>query len=398
MAVDAVSIDTPIPYRRIYLSRIAPDEQLKTCFGYTIGYDLLPIQESLDALYSTIVTNQSTFGVQNITMPNNADISVTSLVGGLNLISFDPKFGKPESLNLTNTPAEIFKFIEQLENRMETIAGVNSVVRGNPEASLKSGAALALVASQAIQFNSGFQQSYTQLLEDLATNLIEILQDYAKTPRIAIIAGKSNRTLMNEFNSEDISAIHRVTVNVGNPLSQTTAGKLEIANALLQAGAIKNPEQYLQIATTGRLEPMIENQQAQIMLVRAENEKLSEGEMVQAIATDDHSLHIKEHGVVLSSPESRLDPMIVGNTLGHIQEHIMLLKTTDPVILSLNQQPQLPPGMPIAPMGEGAPGAAGVMNATNPTLQEAEKVNMPNMPTNPLTGEPAPEAGAMPNG
>lgn len=385
MASDIITIDGPLPYRNIPLYRMAPEEQIKTPFGYTIGFDLLPIQEASDALYSTVMTNQSTFGVQNIAMPNNSDINVTALVGGLNLVTYDPKFGKPEPMNLTSTPPEVFKFIEQLENRMETIAGVNSVVRGNPEASLKSGAALALVAAQSIQFNSGFQQSYTQLLEDMATALVQILQDYAKTPRIALISGKANRPYMNEFTGEDLSQIHRVTVNVGNPLSQTTAGKLEIANSLLQAGQIKNPEQYIQIASTGRLEPLIENQQAQIMLVRSENEKLQEGTMVQAMITDDHALHIKEHGVVLASPESRLDPQVVMMTTQHIQEHIGLLQTGNPIILSLNQQPMIPQ-VPPAPGGP-AGAAPDVMNATNPLVEQAQGVNLPKQPKNPLTGE-----------
>ena len=34
---------------------------------------------------------------------------------------------KPESLNLTNTPPEIFNFIKILEGTLETISGVNSL-------------------------------------------------------------------------------------------------------------------------------------------------------------------------------------------------------------------------------------------------------------------------------
>ena len=52
---------------------------------------------------------------------------------------------------------------------METLSGVNSVARGNPEASLQSGTALAMVQSQALQFMSGLQQSYIQLIEDVGT-------------------------------------------------------------------------------------------------------------------------------------------------------------------------------------------------------------------------------------
>ena len=47
----------------------------------------------------------------------------------------------------------------------ETVSGVNSVVRGNPEKSIKSGAALATIQAQAIQFMNGLQQSYIFLID-----------------------------------------------------------------------------------------------------------------------------------------------------------------------------------------------------------------------------------------
>jgi hypothetical protein len=131
---------------------------------------------------------------------------------------------------------------------METISGVNSVARGDPGNNLHSGAALALVQAQAVQFASSLQQSYVRLVENVGTSLIKILQRYAKEPRIAAIAGKANKANMREFSSEDLTGINRVIVEIANPLSKTTAGRLEIANQLLQMQMIKNPDQYF----TGR--------------------------------------------------------------------------------------------------------------------------------------------------
>src|SRR5690606_13663300 len=107
--------------------------------------------------------------------------------------------------NLTQTPPEIFNFMTQIERLMETISGVNSVARGNPEASLKSGAALALVQSMAIQFSQNLQRAYAQLIEDLGTSTINILKDFAAVPRVAAIAGKSNRPMMREFVGDDLN-------------------------------------------------------------------------------------------------------------------------------------------------------------------------------------------------
>ncbi len=393
--------DGEMPYRQTPLYRVSAMEQRGTCFGYTVMFDLLPIQEAVDGLYSTIITNQSNYGVQNIWVDAGSGITVSQLAGGLNLIQSKTK---PEPINLTSTPAEIFKFLEMLVHDLETISGVNSVTRGNPEASLKSGAALALVASMAIEFNSGLQKSYAQLWKKLGTSTINHLKDFPMTKRNIVISGKNNRSYMSEFQKDDLKDIDLVTCDLGNPLSRTTAGKVDMADNLLQRGLIKEPEQYIEVLTTGKLEPVYQNPQAEKMLIRAENEKLMEGQPVSALATDQHTLHIMEHKTVLASPESR-ESKAVPVTLKHIDDHITMLRTIDPVKLqAMGQQPLPPPQPPMPPQlpapqapprPEGAgntPGA--VMKPTTSLQEQAEKVNMPNMPTNPMTGQQfKPETG-----
>jgi hypothetical protein len=228
---DVILEDTPMPYRRLPVYRIAPADILGTPYGYTPMFDLLPIQDAVNSLYSTVMTNQSTFGVQNILNPRGNDVKVNQLEGGLNFIEYNHQIGAPEPLQLTNTPGEIFNFLQMLEKAMETISGVNSVARGNPESSLRSGNALALVQSQALQFMSGLQQSYIQLIEDVGTGLIQLLQDFASTPRVAAIVGLSNRTELKEFKSSDIDKISRVVVDVGNALMQCLEEGTEVMMA-----------------------------------------------------------------------------------------------------------------------------------------------------------------------
>lgn len=383
-----VLMDGPIPYEQTHVYRIAPDEESGTIFGYTVAFDILPIQEAIDMLYSTAVTNQSTFGVQNVAVPKGHDLSTAQMSGGLNIIEFDPKVGKPEPMNLTATPPEIFNFMQSLEQVQQMIAGVDSVTRGDPEASLKSGAALALVAAQSIQFSMGLQQSYAQLLEDAGTGTVELLQTFAAVPRVAEIAGKSNRPLMKEFSGQDLDAIHRVSVDMGNAITRTTAGKVNLADAFLEKGFIENPDQYIQVVTTGRLEPIIEGKQANLLLMKGENEKLSEGTPQRALITDYHAKHILEHSTVLSNPEIRQDPNnpIVQATLAHIQEHIDFANSPGYQMMAamLGHQVMVPPAQPPGPGG----GAGDMLNAAPSVMQEAQGVEQPNMPEPPANTPP----------
>lgn len=402
---DCWFIDTALPpfHKRLPVYRLCASKQRGTGFGYSVAFDLAPLQEAINGLYSTIITNQSTFGVQNILMPSGANISVTELLDGLNCISYDPKLGKPEALNLVSTPAEIFNFIQKLETVMEIISGVNSVARGQPDENLKSGSALALVQSMAIQFMSGLQQAYTTFLEDIGMGLIDILKACATTPRMVEITGKTNKMYMKSFTGKEISNINRVTVDLGNPVSRTTAGKVQIAENLIKNGMVEDAQQYIQVLTTGRLEPVIEGKQAELMLIRSENEVLSDGQDAIATGVDNHPLHVKEHKCVISSPEARANPAVVKAVLAHIQQHIDLWKQTDPALMQMIGEepppaPALlpPPGQPGAPAinGAGTPTPA-VMTPGNPTVKKAEGVHGPSMPTNPLTHEKAnPNGGA----
>lgn len=387
--------DGPIPYKDTMVFRMAPDEERGTIFGYTVGFDLLPVQEAIDMLYSTVITNQAAFGVQNVLAPKGHDISTSQMSGGLNLVEYDPAIGKPEAFNLTNTPPEIFNFINMLERLGETLSGVNSVARGNPEASLKSGAALALVQSMAIQFSQNLQQSYARIVEDLGTGTIEILQTFASVPRVAAIAGKSNRPLMKEFTGADLDQISRVIVDMGNPMTRTTAGKVNLADALAQRNLIEDSDQYIQVLTTGRLEPVIEGKQAELLLIKSENEQLADGIKQIAIITDQHAQHILEHKTVLANPEVRVDPQsqnVLQATLSHIQDHINFLQTGQPALIQLIHQQSLPPPAPPAAGPPVAPGPA--LNPAPPVQQAANGVRHPKMP-NPPKGTDAASASAI---
>lgn len=360
LSQDVILFEGPMPYRKIPLRRITPSDVMGAPYGHTSMFDLLAPQQAIDILYSTVITNQKAFGVQNISAEKGSDLSVEQIAGGMNLIEYNRGSAPPAALSLAQTSPEIFNFVKMLETVLETLSGINSTVRGNPESSLKSGASLALVQSQAIQFSSGLQESYGELLEDVCTDIIEILQDFATVPRIATIAGKSKSFMMESFSGKDLDQISRVVVDAGNPLAKTTSGRIQIAQDLLKVpGLIHSAEQYIQVVTTGSLDSMVESQQSELMLIKSENEMMAEGKQVHpASAVDAHKLHIKEHKSVIATPSARENPQVVAACMAHIQDHINQLKTVDPALLNLIGEQSLmpPPSPPGAPAGPGGPG------------------------------------------
>lgn len=340
---DIIIHDQVLPYRRIPVFRMSPNEILGTAFGYSNLFDLLPLQEGINHLYSSIMSNNIAFATQNLFVRSGSNIDITNLGGGLNIIQGTEK---PEPLNLLGTSQETFSFLQMLEGKMEQLSGVNSVTRGTPDpaANLRSGNSLALVQSMAIQFQSGLQNQYVQLVEDLGVAILEILQDYATAPRVASIIGINNKQYLVQFKGSDIQDINRVIVDVGNPLARTTAGRVQMAEQLMQMKPEEfSIQQYAQVINTGRIDGMMESPVDQSNLIQMENERLIQGISVPALVIDDHKEHILRHRTTLNDIDIRMDDEKAAVIYAHIQEHIEFARSTDPAVLIITNQQQLPP-------------------------------------------------------
>lgn len=387
--------DSILLYKHIPLHRITPNDQIGTPMGQSVSFDLMPLQEMIDAHYTTILSINENYSIPKVLLPIGSQILADTVSAGFQSISYNPQAGKPEIMMMPTAPDGLFKAMQLLQNDMETLSGVNSVSRGNPEASLRSGSALALVQSMAIQFNAPLQRSYVQLLEDVGTATIQIMQDYADTPRIIQIAGKRNKGIIQQsFSSKDISGISRVQVQSGNPLSKTVSGRLSIAQDLLQNKIITTAAEYLMVLETGDLEPMTQGPTSELLNLASENEMLLDGTTVPVLFTDNHVLHIQEHSALASDPQIRTNPESFGILSQHIQEHISMLSSPEyQSFRMLTNQPSLPPpGMAAG----GPPGAMAPPNqapmGNEDVKQMAGSIKPPQPPANALTGERAPLA------
>ena len=394
-----VLTDGALPYERVPLIKLSAEDTTDFAFGHSPMMDCMGPQKVIDTLASILLSNNQAFGVQNLQIPRGSGISVSQIASGLNLIETDPKLGELKPIQLTASAPETYKFFDMMVQQSQLLSGVNSAIRGTESAGM-SGAALALLSNNALQYSNSLQQGYTALIEDIGSLAISILQRYANTKRVAVLTGRHNRPLLKEWSSADLQGISRVTIDSGNALSKTASGRLTIADQLLKSGMIKRPEEYIQVLTTGQLEPVYEQEQAQLMLIRRENEALQDGTPQKALLTDDHDTHILEHASVLSNPEIRQDPNspVVTNTLAHIQEHLNIAQSMPPALAMLLKQQPLPPpppppgaqpppgpppgpphGMPPHPQAPGAP-VPHTMDGTNSIQTQAGRVNGPEMP------------------
>jgi hypothetical protein len=341
----------------IPVHRMAAEDLAGSPWGYSDTMDVMPLCNAISRLHSIALTNNVTFGLQHIMVPRDSGLTEASLGVGLTMIEYDGNKpnAKPEALNLTKTAPELYEYINNLTQTAGTLMGINEVTRGNPDLILKGPAnaeAMTLMSTQAVQFNSDLSKAYQHLAERLGTAIIKMLAKRSVVPRRGRMLGMSGKPYSKDFTGSDLSMIDKVAVKTGNPLAQTTAGRTQIARALLDAGFVKNRQDYMQVLETGNLEPMLESYDMEMSLIKDENDALGRGEDCIAIVTDQHVTHIPEHNVLLASVEARKAPDLVARVTKHNQMHIDFLAGNaqhgpmNPILATINNQPSLPPGTP----------------------------------------------------
>jgi hypothetical protein len=379
-------------YAKMPLYRVSAADINEAPFGYTGAFDLLALIDLCNLLYSTVATNQANFGVQSVQCPVGSSVKATKITKGLTLFEY-ASTGKLEPLQLTQTPAEIFKFIEMVERLLETLSGVNSVARGDPAASLKSGAALALVQAQFIEFTRALQLSYSELNRKVGSGAVELFKRHADSPRLAAIAGRGGKTHLQELAGKDIAMVTRVTVNMGNHLTRTPAGRYNVAELLVQSGLPISAQQLLAVLSTGKLEPLTHGPQASLDLIQAENEEIAMGRAPAVLITDDHALHVMEHAAVGSDLEARKRTDVMQALATHTMDHLQQMASMPPQLAALLRQPVAAPAAPgqtpQPPGAEGAGPPAAEPAGGGAELPEAVARGPAGVayPTDPLTGE-----------
>lgn len=410
-SADVVLFDGPLPYRSSPVVRMVEAEWRGSPFGYTAMWDCLGPQEVVDALTAAIVTQQTTHAVRKIVGVKGSGLNYRQLSQGLAYIEVASMDQRPVPLDFSEVSPQIFQFRTQLVQEMQMFSAVNDVVRGVVNPSLKSGAHAALYDATALRAANGIQEAFYRGAEDVGTFVLHALTDYAAdSERTARIVGESKRSMLLTFTGKDLGAFDRVIIESSNAATKTTSGKLAVADALLEKGALGQGEiagqRYLTLVKTGELSQLSEAREANVLRLKRDKELLAKGQMPVIIAADTHWLDIPEYLSVLASPEAREQPEVVSVVLEAVRQKLEMWRTMPPDLLMVmggppapsNTMPPGPPGGPpsATPMPESGPSSGTPPPGPPPGPPPTDvPAGMPSLPRNPSTGEEYDTAGAM---
>lgn len=430
MSVDAESgevQDFGYPYEQLYAFCLRPEKVAGVGIGHTNIIDLLNLQEALDMAVSSMMTNVNALAVKNLWLKPGSNFSPEEAAGGLNIIQSE---SKPETIELAMISPDVLKFMDVISQGMLRRVGMSNVTLGEPERNMPAQLA-ALIESKSVQFNSSLQAAYAQLVERSRGGVLSLLKEFATTKRVALMAGKANSWMLKEFSAEDLKSVERVTVEQVNPASQTVAGKRATAQELLQAGLVRNPEEYVTLITTGKLEPVYAFAQVNTMRIKKDMERLQNGiglppvqmdangqpvmddkglpvfvdaagEFVLPYIYDTHWLDIPEYLTVIATPGARENPAVlkaVTEVINFKQQLWSLLSVDEQKMLQCPEGLiRMPPEMMAPPMPPDAPPMPPDMPAPEQPKQPlisglppgAPPIRAPKPPPNPQTGTQAP--------
>lgn len=404
----------PLRYNKMPVIRCSSEDEDDTADGYSDMLDQMGLQEAHSSAISTALSKQQA------SMPKpfvsvQANIAKKDLGGGFQVytVSGNPK----EMLHFVEYQSTAEKDVglaNYFQQQIEIGTSINPILRGDTEAVVSgaSGRAVAFMQAQAAIGNWGLEGNLRDACGDLASGSIDTFHIFhTAQQQLIVISGKSMETQTIQFTgSKDLEGISAVTVEQGDPITGTPAGRLELLGLLKEELGVQGIDfnKAYQVITEGRWEPAIEDLSNIDQQIRLENEMLMKGVQIRPLSMEHHLKHILGHLAMANRPG--LPTEIAGNVSLHVRLHVFEWRMADPAVLAAMGIPPAPPdplmmpqqyasammqsgeqppgGPPPGPEGAGGPPPDGGQGGGPSKPMQAP--NVPGAPPGP-DGQPTPQ-------
>lgn len=428
----AVLTDVDHPGEEPLVHVDVPGEEMIEATGYSDAWSLLVHQLALDGVEGAMLTTHDAGAVPNWIAKKGQNVNARDLSQRLRVIEYDgdPGDAPPGLAERPEVRDSDRQLAEYLRGNMQRLSGINATVRGETDANVKSGAHAALIASMAVQANSGQQRSYGKVQRSVLNGRLRLYQQHATEKRLIELTGRDSVGHVMAFTADDLAQVRRVRIELGSAYLRTVQGKKDVADTLLERfPAVITPDRYLTMLQTGRLDDVMNREATHKVNAKRENDALRDWQVPPEVAAgmvemtpdmmpvtaamwDHHAIHIREHLEQLDDPAVRLDRSPKGQAyqtvvLQHVEEHAALWVSARPEILSATGQDPAPStlmGPGPGAMGPGGPPPPSASGPAEPPPDMAvpgangpmEGASLPQAPENPLNGQQQMGAGSAP--
>ena len=419
---DSADVGYPYDKGELHVYEYAPERVGTSMVGHTYGFDLLGIQEFVDMCTASMASTVNSMGAPKLWQPRNEGGPEVQRLGSASILTTNVK---PEWLEVPMLSPEVLTALEWAMSQARQAASLNDTVMGQPDKGMPA-SAQALQRAQAQQYHQGAQAWALNLKRRTVNGRLKLMKRFAKAPRIAEIAGPSNKYELREWTSDSIEAVERFDVEPVNPMSQSFEGRQAIAEQLHTMGLLKDGEDFLAFLETGSLERITNSKKANLELVEANKALLLKGvglppvdqaqsmaagmpvfvddgqEHVRILKSDPHHLAIPLYLSVANSPASRDELKLVQAAVDAATESARLWQSLTLDECVMYGIPPLPSHTAPPPEAIGMPPGKPPAGAPKPPptdgVEPASKLPAP--PRDPLTGDQPPpsDTGLQPAG
>ncbi len=402
LSVDCVLEFTALEacYEHLPIHRFPAKELKGTPYGYTSGWEAMGIQDLATDAQGSLATNIVAFAKQMISAEDDQNLAINQLGNGPAVLYRPKGTVPPVPLNLMAAQPEMFKHLERWKGDQRMILGLNDMAMGEPPQGPPNAQAWALLATANITNNSDEQRGFIEGVRSIGRSILAISKAKLDEPRKVAIVGVYGASVpqQSQYDKTDFDGIDDVTVDIDNPLMQTAAGRLPIAQMYIDQGFVQVPEQLQTVITTGTLKPMTEVLENENTYIAWENEQILKGVCPPVMISDSHQMHSRQHKDAMFIPEGRGSEAAINAYTKHQQQHTQFELNTDPRILAMLGQaaPAQPAPAPGAPPAGAKQAGPALQPPGAPAQGEAAGVKLPTAPTNPQTGSPEAPPGGLP--
>lgn len=390
----------------IPVAEMCTSRYMESSFGRAAIWDLMPMNQAMNELNSSQLTNYMTFGRNSVAMEEGTKISAQALIDGNKVFEYPHGGQLPQVVQMIASPPQVDAKLQYLNEEMQDLSQLSATSRGDPAANIRSGEMAALIDSISLRFAGPDQAAVNGYRVKMANMLLDMVQQYGQSAFLAEVVGIDNRPFVQEFTTSDLSTIKRAYLDTVSPIMQTVAGRLQMFIQLVQLPPEQRPAAY-ELITTGLSDRFVSDDRSKLLLIQRENELLLTGERaeerpVQALAIDNIIEHVTQHVRALDRLRSsdNPDPAAMQRFFDHLSDHQQAWFMLDPYLagfLGIPPPPPIPPG-PSAPAGNASWQQMQLAMQTGAPPPGTDSASATGGPAAPAAGggAPAPSSGAPP--
>jgi len=324
-------------------------------------------------LISLRVRNRFMFSHPKWFYPQNS-VTKESLTNSTTLVQYKgplaPQLSQP-AINEANETS----MMDQSKNDLQQIMGVYGVSRGDPPAGVTAAVALTYLDEQENERANIATQNYTRALKDIALQTLWIMGDHYSDQQIADLLGKEHLYMLKDWKVSNLRSINDLRIQNMSALPQQKSARMQyVLDIRERAPNVINDEQMIDLLELGEVERFRSAVTSSSRKAQLENNRMSNGEMMEPAEQENHLTHYKVHLMAMNDPSYiQWTPEAKQYVTDHVMATEMLMydiAARNPIYLQMimaeypsfpvffkpeevGMAPLPPPGMP--PMGPGMP-------------------------------------------